>query len=92
MVQAGIMVDGHTDLHTFNTGNLKIKRYRDEILYIRLFCREYGPNVILMDDNTCPQLVDEYHQLECLQCSLILILSNMYGTFLNTELQLEDHQ
>ncbi|GFW30092.1 transposable element Tcb2 transposase [Trichonephila clavipes] len=39
MIWAGIMMDGRTDLHFFDTGYVTAQRYRDEVLepYVRLF-------------------------------------------------------
>ncbi|GFU04062.1 transposable element Tcb2 transposase [Trichonephila clavipes] len=39
MAWAGIMMDGRTNLHFFNTGSVTAQRYRDEVLepYVRLF-------------------------------------------------------
>ncbi|GFV35262.1 transposable element Tcb2 transposase [Trichonephila clavipes] len=53
MVWAGIMMDGRTYLHFFDTGSVTPQRYRDEVLepYVRLFRSAVGPDFIFMDDN-----------------------------------------
>ncbi|GFU73349.1 transposable element Tcb2 transposase [Trichonephila clavipes] len=53
MVWAGIMLDGRTDIHFFDTGSVTAQRYRDEFLepYIRLFQGAVGLDFIFMNDN-----------------------------------------
>lgn len=72
MVWAGIMMDGRTDLHFFDTGSVTGQRYRDEVLepYVRLFRGAVGPNFIFMDDNApCHRavLVDDFLETENIQ-------------------------
>ena len=72
LVWAGIMFDGHTDLHIFDGGTVNIWRYKDEIpeLYVRLFRGAVGPHLIFMDDNACPirtHLLDDYLEREDIQ-------------------------
>ena len=72
LVWAGIMFDGHTDLHIFDGGTVNARRYRDEILepYVRLFRGAVGPHFIFMDDNARPHrahLVDDYLEREDIQ-------------------------
>ncbi|GFT28020.1 transposable element Tcb2 transposase [Trichonephila clavipes] len=60
---------GHTDLNVLDKGTLTGRGDRNEILapYVRLFRDEYGPNSILMDDDTRKhraQLVDDYLRSE----------------------------
>ena len=54
MIQAGISLSGHTDLHVFHGGNLTGVRYRDKTL--DAFVRPYAAaaicnDFILMDNN-----------------------------------------
>ncbi|GFU60073.1 transposable element Tcb2 transposase [Trichonephila clavipes] len=61
MVWAGIMIDGCTDLHFFDTGSVTAQRYRDEVLelYVHLFRGAVGTDFISMDDNaSCHQGAD----------------------------------
>ncbi|GFT57221.1 transposable element Tc3 transposase [Trichonephila clavipes] len=53
MVRAGIMMDGRTDLHFFDTGSVTAQRYRDEVLepYVRLFRGDVGPDFLFINDN-----------------------------------------
>ncbi|GFV17634.1 transposable element Tcb2 transposase [Trichonephila clavipes] len=53
MVWAGIMMDGRTDLHFFDTGSMTAQKYRDEVLepYVHLFRGAIGPDFIFMDNN-----------------------------------------
>ncbi|KFM71805.1 Transposable element Tcb2 transposase, partial [Stegodyphus mimosarum] len=72
MVWAGIMMDGSTDLHFFDTGSVTGQRYRDEFLepYVRLFRGAVGPDFIFMDDNApCHRavLVDDFLETENIQ-------------------------
>ncbi|GFX93799.1 transposable element Tcb1 transposase [Trichonephila clavipes] len=72
MVWAGIMMDGHTDLHFFDTGSVTAQRYRDEVLepYVRLFRGAVGPDFIFMDDNVpCHRavLIDDFLETENIQ-------------------------
>lgn len=67
MVWAGIMMDGRTELHFFDTWSVTGQRYRDEVLepYVRLFRGAVGPNFIFMDDNAaCHRAVMVYDFLE----------------------------
>lgn len=69
MVWAGIMLDGRTPLHVFDSGTVTGVRYRDEVLepYVRLFRGAVGPEFILMDDNARPHralLLDEFLESE----------------------------
>ncbi|GFT00523.1 transposable element Tcb2 transposase [Trichonephila clavipes] len=52
MLWTGIMMDGRTCLHFFDTGSVTAQRYRDEVLkpYVRLFRDAFGPDFIFMDD------------------------------------------
>ncbi|GFX89378.1 transposable element Tcb2 transposase [Trichonephila clavipes] len=72
MVWAGIMMDGHKDLHFFDTGTVTAQRYRDEVLktYVRLFRGAVGPDFIFMDDNApCYRavLIDDFLETENIQ-------------------------
>ncbi|GFX08848.1 transposable element Tc1 transposase [Trichonephila clavipes] len=72
MVWAGIMMDGRTDLHFFDTGSVTAQRYRDEVLesYVRLFRGAVGPDFIFMDDNApCHRvvLIDDFLETENIQ-------------------------
>ncbi|GFW66308.1 transposable element Tcb2 transposase [Trichonephila clavipes] len=67
MVWSGIMMDGHTGLHFFDTGSVTAQRYRNEVLepYVRLFRDSVGPDFIFMDDNApCHRAVLIYDFLE----------------------------
>ncbi|GFX22829.1 transposable element Tc3 transposase [Trichonephila clavipes] len=67
MVWAGIMMDGHTDLHFIDTGYVTVQRYRDEVFepYVYLFRGAVGPDFIFMDDNApCHRAVLIYDFLE----------------------------
>ncbi|GFW60497.1 transposable element Tcb2 transposase [Trichonephila clavipes] len=69
MVWAGIMMDGHTDLHFFDTGLVTAQRYRDEVLepYVHLFRGSVGPDFIFMDDTaSCYRavLIDDFLETE----------------------------
>ncbi|GFY09014.1 transposable element Tc3 transposase [Trichonephila clavipes] len=69
MVWAGIMMDGRTDLHFFETGSVTVQRYRDEVLepYVRLFRGSVDLDFIFMDDNApCPRavLIDDFLETE----------------------------
>lgn len=69
MVWAGIMMNGRTQLHVFDRGNINALRYRDEILrpYVRLFRGAVGPDFLFMDDNARPHralLVGEFLESE----------------------------
>ncbi|GFW21087.1 transposable element Tcb2 transposase [Trichonephila clavipes] len=62
MVWEGIMMDGRTDLHFFDTRSLTAQRYRDEVLEIE-FRGAVGPDFIFMHDNApCHQavLIDDF--------------------------------
>ncbi|GFV71302.1 transposable element Tcb2 transposase [Trichonephila clavipes] len=70
--RAGIMMDGHTDLHFFDTGSVTAQRYRDKVLepYIRLFRGAVGPDFIFMGDNApCHRavLIDDFLETENIQ-------------------------
>ncbi|GFY18678.1 transposable element Tcb2 transposase [Trichonephila clavipes] len=72
MVWAGIMMDGHTDIHFFDTGSMTAQRYRDEVLkpYVRLFRGAVGPDFIFMNDNApCHRavLIDDFLETENIQ-------------------------
>lgn len=72
MVWAGIMLNGFTDLHVFETGSVTAQKYRDEVLepYVRLFRGAVGPDFIFMDDNApCHRagLVDDFLETENIQ-------------------------
>ncbi|GFW81420.1 transposable element Tcb2 transposase [Trichonephila clavipes] len=72
MVWAGIMMDGRTDLHFFNTGSVTAQRYRDLVLepYVRLLRGAVGPDFIFMDDNApCHRvvLIDDFLETENIQ-------------------------
>ncbi|GFU29820.1 transposable element Tcb2 transposase [Trichonephila clavipes] len=53
MVWAGIMMDGLTDLHFFDTVSVTSQRYRDEVFepYVCFFRGAIDPDFIFMDDN-----------------------------------------
>ncbi|GFW58464.1 transposable element Tc3 transposase [Trichonephila clavipes] len=53
MVWAGIMMDGRTNLHFFDTGSVIAQRYRYEVLepYACLFRAAASPDFLFMDDN-----------------------------------------
>ncbi|GFY31241.1 transposable element Tcb2 transposase [Trichonephila clavipes] len=72
MVWAGIMMDGRTDIHFFDTGSVTAQIYRDKVLepYVRLFRGAVGPDFIFMDDNApCHQaaLIDDFLETENIQ-------------------------
>ncbi|GFX67777.1 transposable element Tcb2 transposase [Trichonephila clavipes] len=72
MVGAGIMMDGRTDLHFFDTGSVTAQRYRDEVIepYVRLFQSAVGTDFIFMNDNApCHQamLTDDFLETENIQ-------------------------
>lgn len=72
MVWGGIMIDGRTPLHVFDSGSVTGERYREEILepYVRLFRGAYGSDFLFMDDNARPHranLVDEFLESEDIQ-------------------------
>ncbi|GFX22094.1 transposable element Tcb2 transposase [Trichonephila clavipes] len=72
MVWAGIMMDGRTDLHFFNTEPVTAQRYRDEVLepYVHLFRGAVGPDFIFMDDNAPYHravLIDDFLETENIQ-------------------------
>ncbi|GFX78547.1 transposable element Tc3 transposase [Trichonephila clavipes] len=72
MVWAVVMMDGHTDLHFFDTGSVTAQRYRDEVFepYVCLFRGAVGPNFIFMDDNApCHQavLIGDFLETENIQ-------------------------
>ncbi|GFV69189.1 transposable element Tcb2 transposase [Trichonephila clavipes] len=72
MVWAGMMMDGRTDLHFFDTGSVTAQRYRDEVLkpYVRLFQGAVGPDFMFMDDNApCHRsvLFDDFLETENIQ-------------------------
>ncbi|GFT66135.1 transposable element Tcb2 transposase [Trichonephila clavipes] len=72
MVWAGIMMDGHTDLHFFDTGSATAQRYRDEVLepYVSFFRGAVGPDFIFMDDNALYHravLIDDFLETENIQ-------------------------
>ncbi|GFV49606.1 transposable element Tcb2 transposase [Trichonephila clavipes] len=67
MVWAGIMMDGRTDLHFFDTGSVTAERYRDEVSepYVRLFRGAVGPEFLFMDDNApCHRAVLDFLETE----------------------------
>ncbi|GFW19041.1 transposable element Tcb2 transposase [Trichonephila clavipes] len=72
MVWEGIMMDGRTDLHFFNTGSVTAQRYTDEVLepYVHLFQSAVGPDFIFMDNNApCHRvvLIDDFFETENIQ-------------------------
>ncbi|GFS71485.1 transposable element Tcb2 transposase [Trichonephila clavipes] len=72
MVWAGIVMDGRTDLHFFDTGSVTAQRYRDEVFepYVRLFRGAVDPDSIFMDDNAPCQravLIDDFLETENIQ-------------------------
>ncbi|KFM56783.1 Transposable element Tcb2 transposase, partial [Stegodyphus mimosarum] len=72
IVWVGIMMDGRTDHHFFDTGSVTGQRYRDEVLepYVRLFRGAVDPHFIFMDDNApCHRavLVDDFLEMENIQ-------------------------
>ncbi|GFS94840.1 transposable element Tcb2 transposase [Trichonephila clavipes] len=69
MVWAGIMMDGLTNLHYFDTESVTAQRYRDEVLqpYVHLFRGAVGPDFIFMDDNAPwhrAVLIDDFLETE----------------------------
>ena len=49
------MLNGRTELHTFDSGSLTGERYYDDILlHVRLFRGAIGPDFRFMDDNARP--------------------------------------
>ncbi|GFU66132.1 transposable element Tc3 transposase [Trichonephila clavipes] len=72
MIWAGIVIDGRTDLHFFDTGSVTAQRYRDEAFepYARLFRGAVGPDFIFMDDSApCHRavLIDDFLETENIQ-------------------------
>ena len=70
MVWAGIMLDGRTDLHIFETGSVTGIRYKVLEPYVHLFRSAVGPDFIFMDDNAPSHragLVDDFIQTEKIQ-------------------------
>ncbi|GFX40011.1 transposable element Tcb2 transposase [Trichonephila clavipes] len=72
MVWAGILMDGRTDLHFFDTESVTDQRYRDEVLepYVRLFRGAVDPDFIFMDDNApCYRavLINDFLETENIQ-------------------------
>ncbi|GFX01291.1 transposable element Tcb2 transposase [Trichonephila clavipes] len=72
MVWVGIMMDGRTDLHFFDTGSVTAQIYRYEVLgpYVRLFRGVVGPDFIFMDYNApCHRavLIDDFLETENIQ-------------------------
>ncbi|GFU70706.1 transposable element Tcb2 transposase [Trichonephila clavipes] len=72
MVWAGIMMEGRTDLHFFDTVSVTAQRYRDEVLkpYVRLFRGAVGPDFIFINDNApCHRavLIDDFLETENIQ-------------------------
>ncbi|GFX42288.1 transposable element Tc3 transposase [Trichonephila clavipes] len=72
MVWAGIMMNGRTDLHFFDTGSVTAQRYKDEVLepYVRLFRGAVGSDFLFMDDNIpCHRaaLIDDFLETENIQ-------------------------
>ena len=69
---AGIMFDGHTDLHIFDGDTVNVRRYRDKILepYLQLFRGGIGPHLMCMEDNARSirvHLLDDYLKREDIQ-------------------------
>ncbi|GFT14086.1 transposable element Tcb2 transposase [Trichonephila clavipes] len=98
IVWAGIMMDGRTDLHFFDTGSVSAQRYRDKFFkpYVRLFRGAVGPDFIFMDDNApCNRavLIDDILETKTsracrgLRITLIQILSSMYVICSEDQLQ-----
>ena len=72
LVWAGIMFNGRTDLHIFDSGTVNAQRYRNEVPepHVRLFRGAVGPHIIFMYDNARPHRahqVDDYLQREDIQ-------------------------
>ncbi|GFV14962.1 transposable element Tc3 transposase [Trichonephila clavipes] len=71
MAWAGIMMDGHTDLHFFDTGSVTVQRYRDEVLesYVHLYRGAVGPDFIFMGDASCHRavLIGDFLETENIQ-------------------------
>ncbi|GFS92660.1 transposable element Tcb2 transposase [Trichonephila clavipes] len=71
MVWVGIMMDGHTYLHFFDTGSVTAQRYIEVLEpYVRLFRGAVGPDFIFMDDNApCHRavLIDDFLETENIQ-------------------------
>ncbi|GFW94259.1 transposable element Tc3 transposase [Trichonephila clavipes] len=66
------MMDGHKDLHFFDTAPMTAQRYIDEVLepYVCLFRGVVGPDFIFMDDNApCHRavLIDDFLETENIQ-------------------------
>ncbi|GFS70059.1 transposable element Tcb2 transposase [Trichonephila clavipes] len=69
MVWKGIMMDGRSYLHFYDTGSVTAQRYRDEVLepYVHLFRGAVDPDFIFMDDNApCHRavLIDDFLETE----------------------------
>ena len=58
MVWGGNSLEGHTDLHVLNSGNLTGARYRYEILWpsVRPYAGAVGPWFLLVHDNAQPHV------------------------------------
>ncbi|GFW20131.1 transposable element Tc3 transposase [Trichonephila clavipes] len=72
MAWTGILMDGRTDLHFFDTGSVTAQRYRDEVFepYVCLFRGAVGPDFIFLDDNApCCRavLIDVFLEMENIQ-------------------------
>ena len=59
MVWGGISLEGHTDLHVLNRGNLTGARHKDEILrpIVRPYAGAVGPGFLLVHNNAWPHVV-----------------------------------
>ncbi|GFU56480.1 transposable element Tcb2 transposase [Trichonephila clavipes] len=65
LVWEGIMLNGQTELHIFDTVSVTGDRYCEEILlpHVRLFRGAIGPDFIFMDDNARPHRTPAVEEL-----------------------------
>lgn len=65
MVWGGIMLNGRTDLHIFDTGSVTGDRYCQEVIlpHVRLFRGAIGADFLFMDDNARPHRTHAVQQL-----------------------------
>ena len=64
VVWGGISLEGRTDMHVLNRGNLTGARYRDEILrpIVRPYADAVGPGFLLVHNNARPHIARPPHQ------------------------------
>ena len=57
MVWVGIMIDGRTLLHIFDSGFVTGERFGEEVLepYVRLIRSAHGSDFLFMEDNARPR-------------------------------------